>query len=87
MEGTGEKEKKLKELLTRLYRKNYLEKSELLYLLENITYRNAGRSSPMPGNLGSRPTGESIPPGGGGVLQLLPEQLLVLRDQEGQCKG
>jgi biotin synthase len=42
MEGTGEKEKKLKELLTRLYRKNYLEKSELLYLLENITYRNAG---------------------------------------------
>ncbi len=35
-------EKNLKELLTKLYRKNYLEKPELLYLLENITYQNAG---------------------------------------------
>src|SRR5690554_3735896 len=35
-------EKKLKGLLAKLYRKNSLEKPELLYLLENITYRDAG---------------------------------------------
>ena len=40
MESTMEK--KLNGLLTKLYRKNHLEKPEFLYLLENITYRNAG---------------------------------------------
>lgn len=35
-------EKKLKGLLAELYRKNRLEKPELQYLLESITYRRAG---------------------------------------------